>query len=162
MLLRIHSNTSRSAIFTLLNDELGNFLNGCVSASRFNQYLFSERLRAAIWDNVPTKEQFKILWDTLKPLEQEARQDIFNEFNKGQFLQHYYEDKGYPLPVIPANVNKAIASLTKHLFGRTSDLAGIKKSCGETLHENFYQYRQTNCNVCCFCGNLSLHRHKWE
>lgn len=156
MLLPIRPETARCAIFQALNDELGYFLNTCVTAKRFGSSLFSTNLRAVINDNKPTKDKFKKLWDAIKPLGIAERTKIATEFSDGQFIQRYYGDKGYQLPVIPDVVSTAIADLTKHLFSRTSGLVGTESACLETLHEHFDKYRRVNQNICCFCGASEL------
>ena len=156
MLLEIRPDTARSAIFMALNNELGYFLHACVSAGRFGKGLFSIELRDSIYGNTDTKDKFKALWDTIRPLSAADRKNILNEYNNCQFIQHYYDDKTYPFPIFPDSVHDAIENLTKHLFSKTTDLAGIKTACSETLHQHFNNFCTVNSNVCCFCGSSEL------
>ena len=156
MLLEIRPRTSRSAIFESLNDELGHFLQSCVSANRFAEGLFSGKLRDSIYNNKDTKEKFKKLWDVIKPLSTPDRQKIIDEYNRCQPIHHYYDNKRYPLPVLSKDVKSALENLTKHLFGRTAGLVGIEADCDETLHEHFNNFCAINSNICCFCGSSEL------
>lgn len=156
MLLPIREDVPRCAVFQGLNDEVLHFLNASIGASRFTRYLFSENLRDALWNNEPTKKQFQALWNQLKPLSDAERADIYSEYSQKQFVQHYYEDTEYQLPVIPESVSKALGGLCKHLFTRSSGLSGVRDSCGETLHESFRKFRASNRNICCFCGSSEL------
>lgn len=156
MLLPIREETPRCEIFKSLNKEVLHFLRSSIGANRFTKYLHSESLRDVLWNNDPTKKQFRALWNQLKPLSDEERSDIYKEYNKKQFVQHYYEDTGYQLPVIPEAVNEVLGELCKHLFAGTSKLAGVRASCAETLHESFTRFRDVNTNICCFCGSSEL------
>lgn len=156
MLLEIRSETKRSAIFEALNIELGYFLQACVTARIFTRNLFSAKLKDSIYDNEPTKIQFKKLWDVIKPLSTVDRQNIADEYKRCQFIQRYYDDKTCSFPVLPRQVGKVIDDLTKHLFSRSSGLVGIQSDCGETLHQHFQNFCTANRNICCFCGTSEL------
>jgi hypothetical protein len=156
MLLPIREETPPCAIFQGLNSEVLHFLKSSIEASRFTKYLLSSRLRTALWNNEPTKEQFRALWNQLQPISRQQRNDIYDEYSQNQFIQQYYEDTNHPLPTIPDSINTALGGLCKHLFAKTSGLAGVRTSCAETLHESFGKYRTANKNICCFCGSSEL------
>lgn len=156
MLLPIRPSTSRAAIFSELNKELGYFLNASVDAQRFAKSLFSPALRSCIWGNEPTKAEFKKLWKSLRQLDREARESLSQEFEGSQFIQRFYHDKQLPIPSVPEHVLASFDSLAKHLFNRTAGLVGVKNSCGETLHQFLESFQDVNGKVCCFCGSSVL------
>lgn len=156
MLFEISPDTTRSAIFEALNDEVGYFLNASITANRFGNGLFSAKLQVPIKENKPTRDKFKKLWGVIKLLSEADRAAITSEFRRGQFIQHYYESKGYLLPTFKTEVEKALAVLTNHLFSNTSGLVKVESACHETLHHYFDNFRNLNKNICCFCGSSEL------
>jgi hypothetical protein len=156
MLLEIRADTSRCEIFRSLNEEIGYFIESCVTAKRFGKGLFSKKLGDAIYGNDPTKDKFHKLWMDIRPLAKNDRENLLNQFKACQFVQHYYEDIGFLMPVFPAHIDKRLEELTKHLFSNSTKLVEIKIACGETLHQHFDRFRAVNSNVCCFCGASEL------
>jgi hypothetical protein len=156
MLFEIRVNTSRSAIFEDLNEEIGCFLKSCISAKKFHKGLFSLKLRDVIYANAETKKKFLKLWHVIKPLSFLDREEVFKQFYDAQFVQRYYEDKNHAIPMIRIEVKASLEELTKHLFKQTSALVGVKRASQETLHQHFDKFKNANKNICCFCGASEL------
>lgn len=156
MLLPIKPETPQSAVFAALNNELLNFLNSCINATSFRKTMLSPLLRDALWNNEPTRIMFRKLWNEIKVLSTDQRQEIKEDFERCQNIECYFSDTNIALPSFPTNVEQALGNLAKHLFERTSKLAEIEMSCGEREDCFLNGFREHNKNVCCACATESI------
>lgn len=156
MLLPYRPETPKALIFNCLNEEVRNFFISSIGAKRFTAALFTENVGSIIWENGPTKEHFKAVWDELKPLSEADRRRISGEIEGAQNVGQHLTDKTSPPPNIPAKVSSALRALTTHLFSRTAKLVGLDIHCGQTIQAHFNQFVALNKMVCLVCGSENL------
>jgi hypothetical protein len=157
MLLPIKATTPRSKLFTKLNAEFLHFLRACEHANAFEETLFSESLRSAIWGNQPTRDKFHLLWVELKEKGRGPIGSIIRTIVEQQAPAQFYTDTSKTPPSFDPTLEEAIGDLTKHLFKATTKLVQIETECGgETLGSYFNAFRIGNHEVCSFCATEKL------
>jgi len=152
MLFRLKTGTPISVIFTALNIELIHFLEKSVQAKRFSRGLFSPDFGEAIWENSKTKEKFQQLWMNLKVLPENQRATVALAVKDHQDLSIFFGTLDIRPPMIGASLGDYVDAVTRHLFNRTSHLAGIERLSTETLNTHFNVFKNINGKVCCACG----------
>lgn len=160
MLFPLDPNTPRCKVFEKLNEELLFFLRKSINAQQFNRQLFSRFMGEECWDNISTKEKFQTVFDQL-PISLVDRQALFNSINNCQNLSLLFDNKTAVIPrIAPIELFDAIKSLTTHLFTRTKDLAGVKRTATESIEQHYQSYVQANSELCFFCGTACLSQNR--
>jgi len=160
MLFKIRHTTPEPVIYRMLNDELIHFLEASINATRFSKGMFSDSLKETIWSNSKTKDAFKALWDTIRPLDVTERQRLHDEIESKQDLPIRLTDRSSTLPDVNDDFRNAIKTLTGHLFSATSKLTGIEAASGQTVKQHYDSFINENGKVCCACGSKEITEHR--
>lgn len=162
MLFPLDPNTPKCQIFEKLNAELLFFLQASITRTRFSRQLFSRTIGIECWDNEPTKEKFRAVWDTLRET-QTDKQAFFDLINNSQNVSLLFTDKNAAVPRIqPQSLFEALKNLTTHLFTRTKKLAGIIRLATESIEEHYQGYVRSNTELCFLCGTAALSHNRFN
>jgi hypothetical protein len=162
MLFPLDPNTPRSKIFEKLNAELLFFLQASITRGQFSRQLFSNDIGKECWDNAPTKEKFKAVFEQL-PKNQADKQSFFNIVNSSQNVSLLFIDKTSLIPKIEQpDLFDALKSLTTHLFTRTKKMAGIIRLATESIEEHYQKYVVLNNELCFLCGTAALSQNRFN
>lgn len=164
MLFPLHPETPLCRVFHTLNDELLHFLESSVVATVFDERLFStyqvdgRDVRSACWENEPTQEKFRALWNALPP-QIGDREKLFELVNSAQDIACFFENEAIPIPELPSDdLYEVFKSLTTHMFTKSRVLSGIKKQSNSSIEQHFQEFRQANqhTQLCFLCGTAAL------
>lgn len=163
MLFPLSPHTPPCNVFVVLNRELIGFIERSVRAHNFDENLFSEheveggRVRSACWTNDLTRSKFRALWDAL-PGSAEDRQRIHQAINDRQDLSALFNDVSVTISSLDEEVREALADLTKHLYQKTKNLAGIRSEAGQSIGAHFAAFVEANggSRLCFVCGTARL------
>ncbi|KPZ67206.1 MULTISPECIES: hypothetical protein [Pseudoalteromonas] len=161
MLFRLAPNTPSFEVFRLLNEELLYFLEQAVTTNTFSRALFNQgAVGQACWDNKPSRDKFKGLWDSINAADLRTKQQLLNTMQSNQNLQVFF---GTPqrdlLNFMNEHCREALKLLCTHLYCSTKDLAPIITAAGGVdikAHFNAYRAHTVNGNICKACGMEKL------
>ncbi|TOO92132.1 hypothetical protein [Vibrio parahaemolyticus] len=164
MLFPLDLNTPQCEVFKVLNNELLYFLEASIQANAFDENLFSQyqhdgqQKRSVCWSNKPTKEKFEALWLVLKPLDQQARRELFELVRDSQDIAAYFDSTAIPLPELDEALFDAFKSLTSHLFTETKERKSSKEQANSSIQQHFQDFKRANGNsqLCFLCGTSFL------
>lgn len=160
MLFPIDLNTRPCGVFKLLNDALLYFFEQSINAESFSHILFPLGKNDVCWDNVPTKDKFKAVWDKL-PRTHAARQHLFENINNNQNLAEFFDDDAISLPEIAdKQLNKVLQELTSHLYTSTKDRSKAKSQSGDCIQRHYQDFLRLNGSVCLLCGTELLSQNR--
>lgn len=161
MLFCLAPDTPRFEVFRILNQELLYFLEQSVTTDAFDRALFTPGdIGDACWSNVPTREKYEGLFNTLQAADQDTKQQLFEAMRDNQDLEVFF---GAPQRDLFDFMNQlcldALKSLCTHLYCSTKDLAPVVNASGGmniTAHFNAYRDQAVNGNICKACGMEKL------
>lgn len=160
MLFKLANNTPIFQVFTLLNEELCNFIGNCDSLTPFDRNIFSVGdIGKACWENPKTRESFEDLHSCLvsKPsISTQLRDCILN--NQDIALLFQSPPSGF-LDFLDQNVRDSLKALATQLYDHTKGLRPVEVAAGNcSIGQHFAKYRSdsVNGNVCKACGMQEL------
>lgn len=160
MLFRLANNTPIFQVFTLLNEELCNFIGNCDPTSTFDRNIFSATdIGKACWDNLKTSECFRNLHRCLtsKPsIRNQLRDCILRNQDIDLLFQNPPSDF---LDFLDQNVRDSLKALATQLYDHTKGLRPVEIAAGNcSIGQHFDNYRSVsvNGNVCKACGMEKL------
>ncbi|UYK81931.1 hypothetical protein NG829_06385 [Xanthomonas sacchari] len=125
-----------------------------------DEHQMTEGLYAAVSSNGPTAEKISNFYTSVSALTNADKASLLAAIDANIEPTNFLRDRSVPLAAIPNAIFKQLKQLASHLYERTTDLAGVEATCGETVSDHFSRFRNTNPpgngNVCCVCGTESL------
>lgn len=156
MLLPINTSTPLCKVLDRLNKELLHFFKKAINRSRFSPSLFLNSNKSPCYINEPTRKKFEAVFNELKKLLTEEKQNFYNSLYSAQVIDHYFRNLNFPIPHINENLYNSIRKLTSHLFNKTKDLADTINVCKESIDQHFRKYVELNGLICKVCGLVEL------
>lgn len=160
MLFSIDPRLEPSRIFAGLNQLLREVVISALHGRPVDEHQMPGRLYAAVSSNGPTAEKILNFCTSVSVLTEADKAALLAAIDANIEPINFLGDRSLPLVAIPNTIFKELKQLASHLYERTSDLAGVKVICGETVSDHFSRFRDTtppgNGNICCVCGTESL------
>ncbi|MGJ8673716.1 hypothetical protein [Rubritalea sp.] len=157
MFTPIDSRTPSPKIFEGLNLELLKFIQVSIHEVDYSEALFPDPLGKELWDNPATRDRFEALHSKLHEIfDTTERREFYQMLIESQDLCIYFQNEADSPKKIDARLSETFGNLTVHLYTSSSNLVGVKRHCGETLHEHYEEFMRINGNVCPCCATELL------
>lgn len=152
MLLPVSPRTARSKIYSELNNSFLGLLLKKITGATFDANIFPDIIKDALWENVPTREAFKNLWDACDKVQPVELEEFVQCVIDCQDIDLLSRDRSVESPKTPDVLYAALFSLGSILYKRTSNLAGIKATIDENAQSYYLAFRRENGCICRACG----------